>query len=1078
MDFGDGQTYSTREERRSPDAKQDQPVTKSERFGEDFDRSWPRSAPAETRPPRQDYPRALFNASSNRLESHPRQSSAPQSQPPKLMSRDAPPHAGPGPERPLPPHLADSGRMLPPHMAGSAGSAPQPSHPPSSGPPPATRPSWRGQPERPPPFGGHREQARPEHHEPPHVGQPTTGLHRTTSGQAQPPPHVSPVVSAKGLPSTEPPSEPVVAEVQAAEMHSAAEKARLRRMQEEADREAAAERARQKARELAERFGDKSAAVTSPPAAVGALPKPPPPPGLGKPQVTIASRPRPEPVGTERRPSVGVAQPAQPVQPAPETAPTAPADRASSWRRSAPLPEPQAQPQVKPRRPSSNADHPAEGLPRDNRRPPREAPPHAVRDGRLHPPPGLPALPVAPRDAPPHVLSEQTEAPARFKGAVNEYPAEALTAADKLLPKKEPNFDNMLARLQAAMAKARRTPPLPDGSGPDSAGDDIALPQTPQSAPVVEPVPVVKVAPLPAPHLPFLPPDFFDATQIEPPRSPPPAWRQYAVKLPKDNRPLASIPRWRQRAAENHRHTAVRGWAMSFDPPMEGLHSGTISISDFLLPQPIGRRFAKHIDTGPIVSISPRSLLAFERKNKRRATLESRNDGGPVLKGASHAPPSLAEPSRTEPPLLSAPEPLLAKPIPSKDGRRFLAGGDGAVGTRLVAPQVSADKPSVRFMVSSELDAESLLNEVNQVTLEGMGETDDKRHAQPAEKLEVGSVNQTILTVQKPRTPPPPVPSVARNNPTSPGAASGPWAKSALGYPVTSPARDVSQHDHIKSVWETSDATTGTSAPASAPSQPETPLYPSLSTPSVSNDGSAQAVKTGYGQSSAFAVRSNQGGGYGQFINSGTASPDAGMAGGMSLPYGIMGRGGTAGAAANGFQQGVWSSPFGTSMAQSTYGYGAGKTSLDQKGFAAKDGAVPYGNEYRYSVSQATGAYPTSTGTGGTYNGYPAAAYSSRNPQSVYPQVGGYAHNGFASQTGFGTQMANPRSGAGRGASTFQNVNGVEYQAMSYDPNATASGYYPSGAQSNYSPGYSAGGLQQQQQQQQGSRGPVGRKMW
>ncbi|KAL1406087.1 hypothetical protein Q8F55_007770 [Vanrija albida] len=837
----------------------------------------------------------------------------------------------------------------------------------------------------------------------------------------------------------------------------------------EADREAAAERARQKARELAERFGDKSASASlkSPPAVAASLPKPPPPPGLGKPapQVTIASRQRPEQVEAESRPAPGVPQP--------QEAAAAPADRASSWRRTAPLPE--AQSQAKPRRPSSNADLPIEGVPRENRRLQREAPPHGVRDGRLHPPPGLPGLPAAARDAPPHVLAEQTEAPARYKGGVSEYPtAEALASADKLLPKKEPNFDNMLARLQAAMAKARRTPPLPEGNGPDSAGDDISLPQALQSALAAEPTPAVKVAPVPAPHLPFLPPDFFDATQIEPPRSPPPAWRQYAVKLPKSGRPLASIPRWRQRAADNHRQTVIKGWAMSFEPPIEGLHSGTMPLADFLLPQPIGRRFAKHIDTGPIVSISPRSLLAYERKNKRRSTLESRNDGGPVLKGASHAQPSLAEPSRTEPPLLSAPEPVLAKPIPSKDARRFLAGGDGAVGTRLVTAQASADKPAVRFMVSSELDGDSLLDEINKMSLEHIGEADDKRHAQPTEKLE------------KPRTPPPTVPSVPRNNPTSPGAGQGPWAKSTLAYPVTSPARDVSQHDHIKSVWETSDATTGASAPASAPSQPETPLYPSLSTPSVSNDGSAQAIKTGYtlGQSSsAFAVRSNQGGGYGQFINSGTASPDAGMgAGGMSLQYGIMGRGGGAGAAANGFQQGVWSSPFGTPMAQSTYGYGSGKAALDQQktmqGYAAKDGAVPYSSEYRYPASQggvAAGAYPTASGTGGTYNGYPAAAYGARNPQSVYGQVGGYAHNGFGSQTGFGTQMAaNSRTGAGRGASAFQNVNGVDYQAMTYDPSAAASGYYPTGAQPNYSPGYSAGGVQQPQ----GARGAVGRKMW
>lgn len=153
---------------------------------------------------------------------------------------------------------------------------------------------------------------------------------------------------------------------------------------------------------------------------------------------------------------------------------------------------------------------------------------------------------------------------------------------------------------------------------------------------------------------------------------------------------------------------------MTYDPPIAGLPP-THYLPDFLLPQPIGRRFAKLVDTGPIISISPRRLTPYQRRSKRRPTLETTRDAAPPAVASA----SVVEPSQTEPTLHPAHEPLL----PQQKGHTRLPN----VNPRLVAPQPSAaEKPAVRFMVSSELDGDSLLEEVNKMSLEHIGEADDK----------------------------------------------------------------------------------------------------------------------------------------------------------------------------------------------------------------------------------------------------------------------------------------------------------------------------------------------------------------
>ncbi|KAH9921995.1 uncharacterized protein BXZ73DRAFT_91688 [Epithele typhae] len=316
----------------------DQPVSKEERFADDFDRSWPRSHPGVIRVPSssrdhrsngsvvspsstsaqspQDASRVLFNERSNRLEPYSQARHSPQGPPshptrrgsrsehpilPSEIRRDAPPHTQPQGVQLLQktqngaPHSdisrtpgdhslsPDNSRFrdrpprrdLPWQTDGS--STHDSSRPGSFGSHPSGRPtrdissddrrrSTMGPP--PLPLGDdHRRQL------PPHFSAP--------GARHVPPPRQESELSLRSpLPSftsvplpAEPPSpsastqvarSPVVPspllpvadeeEVRKAAMHSAAERARLRRQQEEEERQKAQERAKKKAQEIEERM--------------------------------------------------------------------------------------------------------------------------------------------------------------------------------------------------------------------------------------------------------------------------------------------------------------------------------------------------------------------------------------------------------------------------------------------------------------------------------------------------------------------------------------------------------------------------------------------------------------------------------------------------------------------------------------------------------------------------------------------------------------------------------------------------------------------------------------------------------
>ncbi|WWD21025.1 hypothetical protein CI109_105506 [Kwoniella shandongensis] len=1131
IDFGDGtgdhHHETTHLDLPSRDQPIEQPVPKSERFAEDFDRSWPRRSEADGR--------VLFNASSNRLEpSLSRQPPQP-IQPTRLMSRSSeapppreirppPPMAGRGLDRPAPPHLQGGGhaegRMLPPHMAAAAPSEHRPHPGPSAVP---SRPAW----------GAHREPERapPSHladrREPPaHVSayehtrspeKPVSQLppRRSFSQTVAPavpvqPTAVPPIPTASGTVA------PAV-DAQSAEMHTAAEKARLRRLAEEAEREAAAERARQKAKELEERLKLKASSSGQKDDQSQVLPGPANPPV----QITLATRPKAPSAAEQPRAQPSTVPSGLPTRPDPQdrTGPVPSRDGESSWRSRLQSTTEAAIPESK----SASNITPTTIL----------SPPTA--NGR----------------------TSRPTAESFFESQPSATPQVNLPGQEAVPPKKEANFDSMLARIQAAMAQARAVPaaavlaeendPSPEAEPKEPIASSSRTPQAQSAAAPIASPPVSQPA---APIVPVVQ-EHFHVTYPEAPRSPPPAWRTYTVKLPKSHLARPSIPRARLNAAEASRTAPPKGWIMSFEPPLDLLNPVSLSRADLLLPQPVLRRYQR---SEPIVSISPRELEPYEKKGKKKATqvevarpaeiaepvtpAESLLPGAPVVSGfksqqlrdqraradqAAAAPkPSAANELEPSPTVIEAPPRKIKSPVKTsaaakaeRDGQ-FMTNGVN-IGVPERGRMALSEKPGVRFMVSSELEGDSLLEEVNKMSLETMGEGYEKEQERVEGELAKAAGAET------PKTPP----ALAR--PASPSnGASTPWSKTPLSFPAShSPARSVSQHDHdaIKSVWDapSSSQPAATTTVKPAPDA-TTPMYPSLNAPSSADPPAQQplpgGMKMSFSHSQAFSspggansnlsasnsfagvrhpsVPAGAQAGYGQFGSpQSLASPDSAQPHNMmvGLSYNSMSVNPRAQAGSNGFQQGLWSpSAFGTSMATSGYGYNAqGKAMEQQKsgmGYNQKGGEqMLYGHSQQGQVQQEY-RYPQQA-AGAGYGQHPQQQQAYANYQGgrgVTPPQYGY-NAGYGAP---GSQVRSNQAGAGRFVA--QAGGGQQHQQHQQQVNgdystqqAQAGGAYGGGVNVNVQGqgGYYGGAMYPTSSAGvagyggQGGRGGMGgRKMW
>jgi hypothetical protein len=687
----------------------DVPVAKSERFAEDFDRSWPprrpippAAIPAAGLPNRPD-DKVLFNASLNKLETRTQIIKPPPlPQPTRVMTRPGPPPAGARSlNRLASTSMQDqatenaaggSGRMLPPHMAGrvrplETGADESKSATPIA-PASGARQAW----------GSHREIDRPV---PPNLSErkelpPQSSAFATATSPIPPTTnlplqHPIPQIS-RMLPNAPPPSIPSQASAplninndsQSQEMHTAAEKARLRRLAEEAEREAAAERARRKAKELEERLGLKEpkATTSSPPVLVT------------QPSYTLAQRPKAASV-EQSTPVIAPALAGLPPRPPPES-------RVESTWRGKVTSEPDAL---------------------------------------------LPATEF--RSTRPTAESYFESSQIQVRVPVDTMPAQPAADEEKVA-RKETTFEDTMKRIQAALKASKISPPAEKEKTPAVELDTPPAKVVP-TAVRLPPAPLAPIAQLPS--IPIHTPEYFDVTQVDPPKSPPPAWRTYTVKLPKTfNQRLSALSLQQAIPA-----APPNSFLMTFNPPISGLSTTTLSRAELLLQSSSNRRFAK--TTNEIwVSISPRQFEPYKRQKRKSntdypklydiatppaqleillpspglpASAQLRSQRADVGRDDRW---SVTSPSKTTAPHMSSVsfpqavvEPLrkLRSPVKSsqavkaeKDGRSFL---DGSVGLPERGRGIDT-KPGVRFMVNSELEGDSLLDEVNKMSLESVGE--------------------------------------------------------------------------------------------------------------------------------------------------------------------------------------------------------------------------------------------------------------------------------------------------------------------------------------------------------------------
>lgn len=364
---------------------------------------------------------------------------------------------------------------------------------------------------------------------------------------------------------------------------------------------------------------------------------------------------------------------------------------------------------------------------------------------------------------------------------------------EKVPAKEEVEKRHVLKASRAEQVKEEKTKPVTTTTTPKATTPKAT--STSQTPNQTSQPPSSKLPTVSAPAAEYEPPQFFDITYPQPPRSPPPAWRTYNIRLPKPS----SLPRPRcfdlpaisstQQTKWEKGVAAPKGWARTFEPPLEDEETieDVLDRAKMLLPQ--SRVVTKVGEI--VVSISPRVLERVkerrtgvdgeikEGREKRRAekvgrsVVEEEGEGEEEVRTGVEKAAVLLE-SSTKPVQAPAPVPPTTtssttqqqqqppprrkSPVKSaaqaeKDPSTFILQGVGlaiappphislsSLPASSVSGSTSRDgkdgsfsllsedgKPGVRFMVSSELEGDSLLEEVNKMSLESVEEAKGEKN--------------------------------------------------------------------------------------------------------------------------------------------------------------------------------------------------------------------------------------------------------------------------------------------------------------------------------------------------------------
>ncbi|KAF7789230.1 hypothetical protein EIP86_000171 [Pleurotus ostreatoroseus] len=354
--------------------------------------------------------------------------------------------------------------------------------------------------------------------------------------------------------------------------------------------------------------------------------------------------------------------------------------------------------------------------------------------------------------------------------------------------------------------------------------------------------------------------EVFDVTASEPPRSPKPAWNNFAVRMPR------IAPRAEPVSAKKLRtfgapYARLDVW--SFVPPISGMHRWDFNLNEYLFRRPFmnkgqiryivklpGQRFAgnkqalKH--ASPVVNLpangKPPGFGAFGRPSEadgvaswRKASVNTVNPTAKSQRSDAEGVPTLDTVSRSPPPTQKLPEKLdvtasVAVPATAKARTQpKLPEGSSVAFYRdsRVNSGESQARPTVNFIVSSELEEDkSRLNgtpdfkEANGVVPVPQVAPATSGLITSTQEIAIipescSSVNDPIVEFHKSSHSV--GPSMTKgasylfatfkpiHAPITPKTQTSnlPWSKSPKDRPTKDPASRAAEADHIKTVWQT-----------------------------------------------------------------------------------------------------------------------------------------------------------------------------------------------------------------------------------------------------------------------------------
>jgi serine/arginine repetitive matrix protein 2 len=254
-------------------------------------------------------------------------------------------------------------------------------------------------------------------------------------------------------------------------------------------------------------------------------------------------------------------------------------------------------------------------------------------------------------------------------------------------------------------------------------------------------------------------PQDFVLSTIPLPPSPGPAWKRYTIRLPRD--PAIEKP-YPARSQNSHLRAAVPpGWILSWDPPLEQLGPRNLSREDWLMPKSYHRgklvttvrlpsgSFQPYVRTqgdvrpGEASAITSQAIKDEAHKSGSKKIVVRLPTGNFPSRGGNGEASGAAETLSVREEFQTSSDIPSLSPVSSSEDLPSTAHADHHVNDAAAARKAARKVPegvaiafarphgnsfsedgdaksSVRFMVSSEIEDDNLLSEVNKMSMDGL----------------------------------------------------------------------------------------------------------------------------------------------------------------------------------------------------------------------------------------------------------------------------------------------------------------------------------------------------------------------